>query len=94
VASPTEPNATLGDDGLRTLLMMVMRNVTTDSPWPVTNNPLAKYNDRARPDCNLKLPLWQLVRASTAAPTFSRRKWSPLAKIRPSRINSFSSTAA
>lgn len=70
VASPTEPNATLGDDGLRTLLMMVMRNVTTDSPWPVTNNPLAKYNDRARPDCNLKLPLWQLVRASTAAPTF------------------------
>lgn len=70
VASPTEPNATLGDDELRTLLMMVMRNVTTDSPWPVTNNPLAKYNDRARPDCNLKLPLWQLVRASTAAPTF------------------------
>ena len=70
VASPAEPNATLGDEGLRTLLMMVMRNVTTDSPWPVTNNPLAKYNDRARPDCNLKLPLWQLVRASTAAPTF------------------------
>ena len=67
---PGEPNATLGDAGLRTLLMMVMRNVTTDSPWPVTNNPLAKYNDAARPDCNLKLPLWQLVRASTAAPTF------------------------
>jgi predicted acylesterase/phospholipase RssA len=66
----SEPNATLGDAQLRTLLMMVMRNVTTDSPWPVTNNPLAKYNDTARPDCNLKLPLWQLVRASTAAPTF------------------------
>ena len=25
---------------------------------------------RERPDCNLQLPLWQLVRASTAAPTF------------------------
>ncbi|UCV21991.1 patatin-like phospholipase family protein [Ferribacterium limneticum] len=69
-ASAATPNATLGDAGLRTLLMMVMRNVNTDSPWPVSNNPLAKYNDAARPDCNLKLPLWQLVRASTAAPVF------------------------
>lgn len=65
-----DPPATLGDDGLRTLLMMVMRNHTTDSPWPVSNNPLARYNDRNRGDCNLNLPLWQLVRASTAAPTF------------------------
>ena len=69
-ASAAAPNATLGDANLRTLLMMVMRNVTTDSPWPVSNNPLAKYNNTARHDCNLKLPLWQLVRASTAAPTF------------------------
>jgi hypothetical protein len=36
----------------------------------VTNNPFAKYNQPDRKDCNLKLPLWQLVRASTAAPTF------------------------
>lgn len=33
-----EPNATLGSSGLRTLLMMVLRNHTTDSPWPVSNN--------------------------------------------------------
>jgi predicted acylesterase/phospholipase RssA len=62
--------ALLGDAGLRSLLLMVMRNHTTDSPWFVTNHPLAKYNDLARPDCNLNLPLWQLVRASTAAPTY------------------------
>lgn len=62
--------ATLGDPGLRTLLMMVLRNHTTDSPWPVSNHPRAKYNQPERPDCNLHLPLWQLVRASTAAPTF------------------------
>src|SRR3954469_17341425 len=62
--------ALLGDKNLRTLLMMVMRNHTTDSPWPISNNPFAKYNDRGRKDCNLNLPLWQLVRASTAAPTF------------------------
>ena len=66
----TVPPATLGDAGLRTLLLMVMRNHTTDSPWPVSNNPFAKYNQRDRKDCNLDLPLWQLVRASTAAPTF------------------------
>lgn len=67
---PRGEAATLGDAGLKTLLMMVLRNHSTDSPWPVSNNPRAKYNDRARPDCNLDLPLWQLVRASTAAPTF------------------------
>jgi len=63
-------DTTLGSADLKTLLMMVMRNATTDSPWPVSNNPKAKYNDRQRDDCNLDLPLWQLVRASTAAPTF------------------------
>lgn len=63
-------NTTLGTDELRTLLMMVLRNSTTDSPWPLSNNPGAKYNDRKRANCNLNLPLWQLVRASTAAPTY------------------------
>jgi patatin-like phospholipase/acyl hydrolase len=62
--------ATLGDASLKTLLMLVMRNVTTDSPWTLSNNPQAKYNNPERPDCNLKLPLWKLIRASTAAPTF------------------------
>ena len=61
---------TLGSPALRTLLMMVMRNASTDSPWPISSNPSAKYNRPGRPDCNLELPLWQLVRASTAAPTY------------------------
>jgi uncharacterized protein len=57
------------------LLLMIMRNATTDSPWPVCNNPAAKYNlpqrrDKPHCDCNLDFPLWQLIRASTAAPTF------------------------
>jgi patatin-like phospholipase/acyl hydrolase len=65
-----EKDATLGSANLRSLLMMVMRNATTDSPWPLSNNPFAKYNQPDRGDCNLKLPLWQLVRASTAAPTY------------------------
>jgi hypothetical protein len=61
---------TLGAPELETLLLLVMRNATTDSPWPISNNPYAKYNDAAHVACNLQLPLWQLVRASTAAPTY------------------------
>ncbi len=61
---------TLGSNSLKTLLMLVLRNATTDSPWPLCNNPAARYNDMIRSDCNLNLPLWQLVRASTAAPTY------------------------
>jgi uncharacterized protein len=60
----------LGSSMVKTLLLVMMRNITTDSPWPVTNNPLAKYNARDRDGCNLALPLWQLVRASTAAPVY------------------------
>jgi hypothetical protein len=63
-------DVTLGDARLRTLLMMVLRNATTDSPWPLSNTPGAAYNQLGRSDNNLDLPLWQLVRASTAAPTF------------------------
>ena len=61
---------TFGGDDLKTLLMMVLRNATTDSPWPLSNNPRALYNDPARANNNLNIPLWQLVRASTAAPVY------------------------
>ena len=64
------PETTMGSASLQTLLMVILKNATTDSPWPLTNNPFAKYNNRALPDCNLQLPLWQIIRASTAAPTF------------------------
>jgi predicted acylesterase/phospholipase RssA len=67
----------LGSEKLRCLLLVVMRNVTTDSFWPVSSNPLAKYNlggegehKRSFEQSNLSIPLWQLVRASTAAPVF------------------------
>lgn len=60
----------LGSDRLQTLLMLVLSNASTNSPWPVCNNPAATFNDRRLPDCNLELPLWQFVRASTAAPTY------------------------
>lgn len=69
-ATESDPWVKLGSPGLKSVLMVVMRNHSTDSPWFVTNNPFAKYNALTRPDCNLHLPLWQLVRASTAAPVY------------------------
>ncbi|MGH1488818.1 MAG: patatin-like phospholipase family protein [Acidimicrobiales bacterium] len=62
--------STLHPQDLKSLLLVVTRNATTDSAWPVTSNPAAKYNDVDRPDCNLNVPLWKLVRASTAAPVY------------------------
>lgn len=62
--------ALLGTERLKKLLMVVVRNHTTGSAWPLTNNPKAMFNDRSLPDCNLNVPLWQLVRASTAAPVY------------------------
>jgi hypothetical protein len=63
-------DTTLGSEKLRSLLLVVTRNASTDSAWPVSSNPNARYNDQSRQDCNLQIPLWQLVRASTAAPVF------------------------
>ena len=63
-------DTTLGNIASDHYLMLVMRNVTTDQPWIVSNNPSCRFNRRERADCQLDLPLWQLVRASTAAPGF------------------------
>jgi predicted acylesterase/phospholipase RssA len=63
-------DTTLEPHYLRCLFAAVTHNLSTDSPWPVSSNPLARYNDSSRPDCNMKIPLWQLVRASTAAPVY------------------------
>ncbi len=60
----------LSPEHLQCLLTVVTRNATTDSAWPVSSNPAAIYNDTARADCNLRIPLWKLVRASTAAPVY------------------------
>lgn len=54
----------------KTLLLAVLHNSETDSPWPLSSNPNAKYNDPVRPDNNNLAKLWQIVRASAAAPTF------------------------
>lgn len=64
------PERTLGSPDLKAVLLMVLHNVTTDAAWVVSNGPASPYNHSARDDCNLELPLWQVARASAAAPTF------------------------
>jgi uncharacterized protein len=66
---------TLGDPELRSLLLVVLHNTVTDSPWPLSNCTRAKYNAAERyllepPDRNLDLPLTAVVRGSTAAPMY------------------------
>ena len=62
--------AQLGSSKLRKLVIVVMANASTGSPWPVSSNPNAMFSDPALEDCNLRIPIWQLLRASTAAPTY------------------------
>ncbi|SER52156.1 Patatin-like phospholipase [Azotobacter beijerinckii] len=58
----------------RTGLLVVAKRLDTGSTWVLTNNTKAKYflpnPDRAETIPNGEYPLWQVVRASTAAPTF------------------------
>jgi patatin-like phospholipase/acyl hydrolase len=61
-----------GDSSLQIMLVIVMHNRTTDSPWPLCNNANALYNrggDRVTRH-NLNLRLSDVFSASTAAPAF------------------------
>ena len=62
--------AELGTSRLRTTFLAVVRNATTGSAWPLCNHSGLKFNAPALEDCNLRIPLWRIVRASAAAPTF------------------------
>lgn len=55
----------LGSEELRTQIMIVAKNATLGSDWFFTNNRQNKLFKN-----NAKLPLWQIVRASSAAPTY------------------------
>ncbi len=58
-------NTTLGSSKLRTQILIVSKNATLGTTWFFTNNRQGKYFNT-----NAAIPLWQIVRASSAAPTF------------------------
>jgi len=67
------PDTTLGGDALETGVLIVTKRMDTGSPWPLGNNPKGQFF-RAPADAewisNADFPLWKVVRASTAAPSF------------------------
>ena len=64
---------TMGDASVQTGLLIVTKRLDSGSTWPISNNPRGKYFG-IRPDANViansAYPLWQVVRASTAAPRY------------------------
>jgi len=63
-------DTTLGGPKLQTGLLVITKRIDTGSCWPISNNPRGKYfADRPSGIVgNGEYPLWQVVRASTAAP--------------------------
>ena len=59
----------LGSDKVKTGLCIVSKRADTNSIWPLINHPRGKYYDAPKSK-NKNLLLWQVVRASTAAPTY------------------------
>ncbi len=56
---------TLGDASLRTMILLVAKNATEGNDWFFTNNPANRFFEN-----NKDIPLWHIVRASSAAPTY------------------------
>lgn len=65
-------DTTLGSDALQTGLLVVTKRLDSGSPWPLSNNPKGQYFEDGEDGAigNKRYPLWKVVRASTAAPTF------------------------
>ncbi len=60
---------TLGSKELKTGLCIVAKRADTNSIWPLINHPNGKFFDSDLGK-NKNIPLWQAVRASSAAPTY------------------------
>lgn len=60
---------TLGSDEIKTGLCIVAKRADTNSTWPLLNHPQGKFFDTVLGK-NKNIPLWQAVRASSAAPTY------------------------
>jgi hypothetical protein len=56
---------TLGDASLRTMILLVAKNATQGNDWFFTNNRGNRFFEN-----NKDIPLWHIVRASSAAPTY------------------------
>jgi len=66
-------DTTLGSPALQTGLLVMTKRMDTGSPWPIGNNPEGIFYEANAGDtwiANKDYPLWRVVRASTAAPSY------------------------
>lgn len=71
----------IGSNDIRTGLAVVLKRMDTGSAWVVNNNPLGKYYNRRHPTTpNKDYLLREIVRASTAAPTYFEPEMIQLSK--------------
>ncbi len=70
----------------RTGLAVLVKRLDTGSLWPITNNPESRYfGEGITPTTvpNRSYPLWSVVRASTAAPTYFEPEFIEIAEADP-----------
>ncbi|HRX11005.1 MAG TPA: patatin-like phospholipase family protein, partial [Draconibacterium sp.] len=60
---------TLESDQIKTGLCIVAKRADTNSTWPLINHPKGKFFN-TQLGKNKNIPIWQAVRASSAAPTY------------------------
>jgi uncharacterized protein len=58
-------NITLGGSEIKTGLCIIAKRADTNSTWPLINHPKGKYYED-----NKNIPLWQALRATSAAPSY------------------------
>lgn len=74
---------TMADDMLQTGLLVVTKRLDSGSTWPISNNPKGRYfktNENRGIVGNGEYPVWNVVRASSAAPTFFQSERIEIAK--------------
>ncbi len=59
----------IGDHEIKTGLCIIAKRADTNSIWPVINHPKGKFYNSPEGK-NKNIPLWQMVRASCAAPSY------------------------
>lgn len=77
---------TMASADFRTGLLVMTKRLDTGSPWPLTNNPAARYFGRRTGSQTLpngEFPLWRVVRASAAAPYYFRPELIQISRADP-----------
>jgi patatin-like phospholipase/acyl hydrolase len=74
---------TMSDEILQTGLLVVTKRLDSGSAWPISNNPKGRYfatRENSSTIGNGEYPIWNVVRASSAAPTYFQSERIEIAK--------------